>query len=76
MIKLVGGKVDYIGNQKLSTFDVIRSELEDEDITDDVDVKVNIILKRQISQHLLGIYLPSLFIMIIAQVPSLYDRFN
>ena len=64
LIKLVGVKVDFIGNQKLATFDVRRFELED----DNVDVKVNIILKRQISQQLLGIYLPSLFIMVIAQV--------
>ena len=34
----------------------------------DIDVKVNVILKRQISQHLMGIYLPSIFIMVIAQV--------
>ena len=76
LIELVGIKVEFSGNKKLSTFDVIRSELEENLLTDDIDLKVNIILKRQVSQHLLGIYLPSLFIMIIAQVPSLYDRFN
>ena len=70
LINLVGSHVEFIGNQKLSTFNVIRSELEENDIADDIDVKVNIILKRQISQHLLSIYLPSLFIMVIAQVNS------
>ena len=74
LIELVGIKVEFSGNKKLSTFDVIRSELEENLLTDDIDLKVNIILKRQVSQHLLGIYLPSLFIMIIAQVLSLYDR--
>ena len=68
MIDLIGDNVDFIGNQKLSTFDVIRFELEDKDITKEIDVKVNIILKRQISQHLLSIFLPSLSIMVIAQV--------
>ena len=71
LIELVGDNVDFIGNQKLSTFDVIRSELEHNDTSDDVDLKVNIKLKRQISQHLLTIYLPSAFIIVIAQVALL-----
>ena len=37
---------------------------------------MNIILKRQVSQNLLGIYLPSLFIMIIAQVPTSCGKYN
>ena len=59
LIELVGDNVDFIGNLKLSTFDFIRSYLEHNDTNDDVDLKVNIKLKRQISQHLLTIYLPS-----------------
>ena len=74
LIKLVGIIVEFSGNKKLSTFDVIRSELEENLLTDDIDLKVNIVLKRQVSQHLLGIYLPSLFIMVIAQVPVLCGR--
>jgi len=73
-IDLIGKNVDFIGNQKLSTFDLIRFELEDKDITKDIDVKVNIILKRQISQHLLSIYLPSLFIMVIAQATLFFSK--
>ena len=68
LIELVGDNVDFIGNQKLSTFDVIRSDLEHNNTSDNVDLKVNIKLKRQISQHLLTIYLPSSFIIVIAQV--------
>ena len=68
MVELIGGNVEFSGNRKLSTFDVIKSELEEKDNAGVIDVKVNIILKRQVSQHLLGIYLPSLFIMVIAQV--------
>ena len=68
LIKLVGDKVEFIGNQKLSTFDVIEYEFEDDDAADGIDVKVNIKLKRQIAQQLLTIYLPSTFIVVIAQV--------
>ena len=68
LVELIGDNVDYIGNQRLSTFDVIECELENDDTADDVDVKVNVKLKRQISQHLLTTYLPSSFIIVIAQV--------
>ena len=68
MVELIGDNVEFSGNRKLSTFDVIKSELEERDIADVIDVKVNILLKRQVSQHLISIYLPSLFIMAVAQV--------
>ena len=68
MVELIGDIVEFSGNRKLSTFDVIKSELEEKDNAGVIDVKVNIILKRQVSQHLISIYLPSLFIMVIAQV--------
>ena len=81
MIKLVGDKVEFIGNQKLSTFNVIEYEFEDDDAADGVDVKVNIKLKRQIAQQLLTIYLPSTFIVVIAQViffdfPNISNNFQ
>ena len=68
LITLVGENVDFIGNKELATFDVIGWELETKDNRSTSDVKVKITLKRQISQHLLGIFLPSIFIMVIAQV--------
>ena len=74
MIKLVGENVDFTGNQELATFDVIRWELEAGGVNSPIDVKINVILKRQISHHLLGIYLPSIFIMVIAQVISKHFR--
>ena len=67
-IKLVGESVEYTGDRELATFNVVRWEIETDEESTDIDVKVNIVLKRQITQHLLGIYLPSIFIMIIAQV--------
>ena len=67
-IKLVGESVEYTGDRELATFNVVRWEIETDEESTDIDVTVNIVLKRQITQHLLGIYLPSIFIMIIAQV--------
>ena len=67
-IKLVGETIEFTGPRKLATFHVIKWSFETEAKISDVDVKVNIFLQRQVSQHLLGIYLPSLFIMAIAQV--------
>ena len=67
-IQLVGETVNFTGDRELATFNVIGWELETDEVSSDIDVKVNIVLKRQIAQHLLGIYLPSIFIMIIAQV--------
>ena len=66
MVELIGDNVEFSGNRKLSTFDVIKSELEEKDNAGVIDVKVNIILKRQVSQHLISIYIPSLFIMVVA----------
>ena len=66
-IELVGEAVEFTGKEELATFDVLGCQLEVEK-EEEIDVKINIILKRQVSQHILGIYLPSLFIMIVAQV--------
>ena len=70
-IELVGEAVDFTGNAELATFSVVGWELETDEESSNIDVKVNIILKRQISPHLLGIYLPSIFITIIAQVRNI-----
>ena len=67
-IELVGESLEFTGKTKLATFDVVKWNLETLAISSEIDVKVNIFLKRQIAQHFLGIYLPSVFIMTIAQV--------
>ena len=68
LIRLVGADIAFTGKKELATFDVVKFEVEDDERIDDIDVKVNIILRRRIAQHLLGIYLPSSFIMAISQV--------
>ena len=67
-IQLVPKHLDYIGHKKLATFHVKDWTIEMDSSSNDVDIRVKLVLKRRIAQHLLGIYLPSLCIMIIAQV--------
>ena len=67
-IELVGESVAFRGPRSLATFKVVNWNLETEMINPDIDIKVNVKLKRQITNHLLEIYMPSLFIIAIAQV--------
>ena len=67
-IRLVGKSLDFTGDTKLATFHVINWTLETDSSSSEVDVKVNIYFKRRLAQHFLGIYLPSIFIMTVAQV--------
>ena len=67
-IKLIGENVDFLGKKKLLTFEVVRTMI----VTSETEIKVKIYLKRQISQYILGIYGPSLLIMVAAQVCSKY----
>ena len=67
-IKLIGETVYFIGERELATFYVVNWNLEAAPMDNDIDVQVNIFFKRQISQYVFGVYIPSLFIMVIAQV--------
>ena len=67
-ISLYGDSLTFTGKTILATFDVIGCEFESNSGNMDLDLKVNIVLKRQIGQTLLTIFLPSIFIMIVAQV--------
>ena len=67
-IRLVGKSLEFTGKKKLATFNVINWTMETDSSTSEVDVKVNIYFKRRLAQHFLGIYLPSIFIMSVAQV--------
>ena len=63
-IKLIGDSVYFSGKKQVLTFEVIDTKIK----TGDTNIEVKIYLKRQISQYLLGIYGPSLLIMVAAQV--------
>ena len=67
-IYLVPEDFSFVGDDVLATFYVDDFWIEMDSSSSDVDVRVKIVLKRRLSQHLLGIYLPSLCIIIIAQV--------
>ena len=73
-IRLVGKSLDFTGDTKLATFHVINWTLETDSSSSEVDVKVNIYFKRRLAQHFLGIYLPSIFIMTVAQVKLKTER--
>ena len=74
LISLVGENVEFVGKTDLATFYVKHWEMKTDESKKKNEVKVNIILKRKISQHLLRIYIPSLFIMIIAQVTLFFNK--
>ena len=67
-VKFVPDKLGYSGPLKMAEFSVIAWTMTAETESKDVDIKVKIILKRRVSQHLLSTYLPSLCILTIAQV--------
>ena len=51
--------------------ELIDSWVEMDSSSSDVDIREKIVLKRRLSQHFLGIFLPSLCIIIIAQVTQI-----
>ena len=68
-VELKGTNINFVGEKKLATFYVIDCQVaEDDDKGRKADFQVKILLKRQISQYLFEVYMPSIFIMIIAQV--------
>ena len=69
-IKFRGESVHFTGEKELLTFDVVHTEFK----TTDNKIEVRIHLKRQIAQYVLGIYVPSLFIMVAAQVGATSDN--
>ena len=65
----MGAGAEYRGAARLATFSVLRAGLRSGLAEDPpVDVRVELILQRQVQPYLLGVFLPTLFIMIIAQV--------
>ena len=68
-VQLVPEDLEYVGAKRLATFRVNQVTFETASSeSEGFDIRVKIVLKRRIKQHLIGIYLPSLFIMTIAQV--------
>ena len=69
-ITLMPETFNFVGKEILSTFIITDCWMEFDSSSSDVDIRVKIVLKRRLAQHMLGIFLPSLCIIIIAQVSS------
>ena len=70
-VKLIPSKLDYSGPLSMAEFVIIKFDMLAETDSKEYDIQVRIIMKRRVAQHLLSTYLPSLCILIIAQVHSL-----
>ena len=67
-VQLTPSRLDYIGPTHLQNFEVLDWLAEIDTSESDVNIRIKIVLKRKVLQHLLSIYFPSLCIMVIAQV--------
>ena len=66
-VRLIPSKLQYIGPVEMLTYSVVDFDIGVGDVPP-ASLKVTIQLKRMVSQHLLSTYLPSLCILVIAQV--------
>ena len=69
-VRFVPKHIDYTGPLGMAEFVITHYDMIGEEDQNYADIQVRIFLKRRISQHLLSTYLPSLCILIIAQVNS------
>ena len=67
VVKMIPNKVLYIGPVEMLTYFVVDYDIKEGE-SPPGSLKVTIQLKRMVSRHLLSTYLPSLCILIIAQV--------
>ena len=65
---LIPSQLIYLGPDSMAEFFIIGTDMVGGETTDKYDIQVRIIMKRRVSQHLLSTYLPSLCILIVAQV--------
>ena len=65
---LIPSQLQYLGPVSIAEFFIIQTDMVSGETNDKFDIKVRIIMKRRVSQHLLSTYLPSLCILIVAQV--------
>ena len=67
-VKMIPIKLDYRGPVEMLTYSVVDYDIIESEAPPKGSLKVTIKLKRMVSRHLLSTYLPSLCILIIAQV--------
>ena len=69
-VEFVAKNLKYIGPPEMAEFTILKLNMRKPSKEEEVDIEVEIILKRRIAQHLLSTYLPSACILCIAQVLS------
>ena len=70
-VNMIPNKLDYMGPVEMLTYYVMNYHMIESELPPK-SLKVTIQLKRMVSQHLFSTYLPSLCILIIAQVVFIY----
>ena len=69
-VEFVAKNLKYIGPPEMAEFTILKLNMQKISKEEEIDIEVEIILKRRIAQHLLSTYLPSACILCIAQVQS------
>ena len=67
-VRLISTTLVYSGLRQKPEFFITRFEMNVEENNTDSDITVEIHIKRRISQHIFGTYLPSFFILLLGQV--------
>ena len=70
---LVPRQLQYSGIVNMAEFVIIATDMISEQNQSNNDIQVSITMKRRVSQHLLSTFLPSLCILIVAQVHLFTD---
>ena len=70
-MKFMAKSLIYSGPKGLAEYFITSLEISEEDVHEEYDLKVDIQLKRRIAKHLQSTYLPSLCLLIIAQVSTM-----
>ena len=72
-MELVPRQLKYSGTVNMAEFVIIATDMSREQNHSNHDIQVSITMKRRVSQHLLSTFLPSLCILIVAQVHFFTD---
>ena len=67
-VRFVPTLLKYNGPKQMAEFLILKLDIMNCSGGEDCDIKVEIVLRRRISQHLLSTYLPSFCILCVAQV--------
>ena len=67
-LNFIPGQLLYLGNHDIAEFFISHYEMVGTKVDSSSNIEISIVMKRRVPKHLLTIYMPSLCILIIAQV--------